>query len=149
MTLTIIFSLSFPPSCREAQTITGQNVTFEYLLNFNKSSLTTLVKTLATNKTAFCSDCNKALFTTLGPLVATNATIATELGSTFAQSCGNNSIGTIPSTVTESAKGNSTSSSGSSSSSGGSTGGASHSMTVSLVAAALGTLSLVGFFLVA
>jgi uncharacterized membrane protein YgcG len=129
------------------QTSTRQNITLSYLLSFNTSSVSSLVQALARNQTALCTDCNKALFTTLAPLVASSSSTAVQgnassLESVFTQACGANSLGTIPSTVTESANGNSTSSSSSSSSGGSSSGsgssdGASHGMVVSLAAVAL------------
>jgi hypothetical protein len=150
------------------QTSTMMNITLAYLLAFNTSSLGGLVQSLAMNQTALCTDCNKALFTTLAPLVPSNETT---LETSFTQQCGANSLGTIPTDITQSANGNSTNaatsssstastssgtsaapSSSSGSSSGGasssSTDGAVQSTTISVAAIALSVLSLAAFALV-
>ena len=96
------------------------NVSLNTLLSLNSTTLGSLVQALAQNQSALCTDCNKGILTTLAPTLNAS-TGAAQIGSSFVQACGNNSIGTIPTSLRQVANG--TSSGGANTATGGSTPG--------------------------
>jgi len=98
------------------QNSTGMNLTFSEIQNLLSSQSTQqqTLQALAQNKTAFCTDCNHALYSELFPNNSNQ-----EVSGAVSQTCGSNfTNGQIPSGIRATANGNSTSSSSSSSSSG-------------------------------
>ena len=128
-----------PPSAVESAT--GTNLSIAALISLDVSTVSRLVSSLGQNQSALCSDCNKALFTTLSPALASsgvNSTATSSLDDTFTQQCGGDATGALPSTIRSSASGNSSTSTSSSSGSGD---GAQTSLASSVAAVALGALA--------
>lgn len=99
----------------------GQNVSLNTITNLNKGGLSAaqpLLQKLASNSSAFCTDCNKGLLTTLAPAFQSylNASTNQAVQQAFTQGCGQTFLTTgVPTDLKQTGKlqTNSTSGSGS------------------------------------